>query len=1289
VYSNADIVILDAPLAAIDAMVQNQIIAECIENLLAEKAVILVTHNPDIIASERINQAILLDGGAVQTIELRKPSTIATNTNGAKPLDTVSKDKALQIYDGLQRSNSSDSDDDEHREVGQVSSQVFWQFLAACGGVWTIIFVLLSQLLWQGFQVSSDFWLTQWTSNASRDNTVYYLSIYCGLCLASVLMVLIRTLTVSLSGLKASRYLFESMTKSLLAAPMSFFDATPSGRIINRFSNDIASIDTRLPFSFGSITAEMTVIIASLGTTLIVVRWSGLLMIPILFAYLKLTQLYLQPSRVLSRLQKTTASPVLSFLEEIEQGFVSVRAFGKSYMKSQALRNEYNIDTNHRVEYCDMVVGLWFEMMIELQGTFVVVGVAFCLVYFRQYLTAGMVGLAFNYVLVANTHFAQIVQCWARLELGMVAPERVMEFCDLESEVTTTDNQPAWTLAKGSIEFQNVHFQYKPTSDLVLRDLSFSIKAGEKIGIVGRTGAGKSSLTLVLFRLYPLTSGRIFIDGQDTSTLELQQLRKQLSIIPQSPILFKGTLREFLDPFDSYNDDDLWIALKKAGMAAMVSSLPDKLQAEVAERGINWSVGERQMLCLARALLVKSHIVVLDEATAAIDHATDIRLQQVISEEFKDATVLTIAHRLHTIASSDRCKDLAPFLKKPGAAHMKLVSLDVNNFKSFRGFHSIAFSSGINCITGPNGAGKSNLLEAICFALGCSIKKMFRVNQWTDLLNCSTKEACSKLTIMTRGRQLDAGMFGQSNLGLHSVTVSATITPTGQRSYYLNNRAKSKKELKQFLRTNCGINTNVTLWLIQQNSAQLMDQERKELQLEINSKNTLINHLHGEIIDVGQKLKATPNKRCVKDDIARLEKEREILKCKKADYEMKQFPCLSSQPPQQGHGDYGVLLMHFRLKAEFSKWWPLLGLLMEGYLLHRICQNSIVAKSILNTRDRSQNLIIWPLDDLKLQNRHWAAQWGQIQLEYGDKVMDPLHLFSEEYSDSKLFWPCYRKGTETNALQNELAQDIETLKQQSSLYARLNTTLSDIRSKLSSGIIKPSNTKVDRTITQIKEDIIKVQQKLVENRAVLSQLVEDRSVDHHVNNAMAAQKQQKLHLFQQQSTAITDSIKTLENGIELASKTAAKAQILAYEGVNTTFQSIFQQLVPSKSASIHLKQLSAVECGVNLRVNGRIGVSKELSGGQQTLLGMAYVFALAQYSASPLYVLDEIDAALDESCDSRSDMEILWAKPSFLHITSRGKNSAEGSQGWSIHIRGCSAQELKVLFISNNKEIAL
>ncbi|KDO34832.1 hypothetical protein SPRG_00893 [Saprolegnia parasitica CBS 223.65] len=646
VYSDADILLLDAPFAAIDAVVQKEILTKCIFSLLATKTVVLVTHNRDIIDSAHVNQVVEMQDGAIVACAQRSPPAAPVPRRPAAPEMAIAASDHWDTY--FQDAMEAETEDDELREEGQVAGRVFSQFLTACGGAPTIALLLGSQLLWQAFQVASDVWLSHWSSTAeANDNASYYLGVYGGLCLTSMLMVVVRAITIAKAGLRASKSLFERLTASLFNAPMTFFDKTPSGRILNRYGDDMASIDTQLPFNYGSFTSFAAILLASLATSIYVVRWAGLCFLPIFFLYFKLTSVYLRPSRDLSRLAKTTDSPVLSFLDEIEHGFVTVRAFGDAYTAKQAARHAHHVDMNMRVALAKVIVDEWFELMVQLSGTAVVMVVALSLVHLRPYLSAGTVGLAFNYILVANAHLAALVQGWSRLELNMVSPERVLEFCDVASEEATTSLLVSddWHLARGDICFKNVAFRYKPTADLVLQNLNFEIASGEKIGIVGRTGAGKSSLTMALFRLYPLASGAICIDGRDIASLSLHALRRQISIIPQSPVLFRGSLRSYLDPFHAATDDALYAALQKVQLSA--ASLHD-------EAGDSWSVGERQMLCLARALLAQARVVVLDEATAAIDQATDLHLQEVIATAFQSATVLTIAHRLHTVVHSDR-----------------------------------------------------------------------------------------------------------------------------------------------------------------------------------------------------------------------------------------------------------------------------------------------------------------------------------------------------------------------------------------------------------------------------------------------------------------------------------------------------------------------------------------------------------------------------------------------------------------------------------------------------------
>ncbi|KAG9415931.1 hypothetical protein AC1031_000316 [Aphanomyces cochlioides] len=649
-YSDADIVILDLPLAAIDAVVQKEIMTKCIETLLKMKTVILVTHNPDVIGADSVNRLVEVENGSLTYSVLKKSNALLSEGSEA---DSLREDLPLQSATKVHDVESAESE--EWREEGDVNFAVYASYISACGGTPLVLWICMIQILWQTCQIASDVWLGVWSASAdAAARTNWYIGIYSALCISSVLMVLLRTLVVATSGLKASTTLFDKMTSSLLGTSMSFFDLNPFGRIINRYADDISTIDTSLADVFGGVTTMCFALLGSLLTSAAAIQWGGLLIIPFLYLYFQLGKLYLQPSRELSRLTYVTDSPVYSYLSEVEQGFTSIRAFGSKYLERANERHAQHVDLNNRIRFAKEVINSWFDLRIMLQGTAIVAIVASGLVYFRPSLTAGLVGLAFNYVLMADASIVDLVKTYSWLEICMVAPERVLEYCNLDSQDPCGDSKTAFTLKQGAIDFNQVQLRYKPTGELVLKDVTFSIRQGEKIGIVGRTGAGKSSLTMVLFRMYPIESGSISIDGRDISTIAKHQLRRQLSIIPQSPVLFKETLRQYLDPFGSFDDAALWSVVSKAGLHKLVSEIPEKLSTELADKGSNLSVGERQMLCLARALLVQSKIVVLDEATAAMDHETDEQLQRVITTEFADATVLTIAHRLHTVMHSER-----------------------------------------------------------------------------------------------------------------------------------------------------------------------------------------------------------------------------------------------------------------------------------------------------------------------------------------------------------------------------------------------------------------------------------------------------------------------------------------------------------------------------------------------------------------------------------------------------------------------------------------------------------
>ncbi|KAF1319108.1 Abc transporter c family member 5, partial [Globisporangium splendens] len=660
-YSDADVFILDSPLAAVDAVVQSEIFGKCICGLLENKTIVLVTHSPDIIASDAANYKILVENGELKgnRYEPEKPRSFYAPTLSPRKIKEAHEHETEESKAAM--TDAGRLVGDEGRGEGRVSKTVFLNYFNAIGGAKVCVFLIMTQIVWQVSQVSSDFWLSNWTGQKlgayNEEETEYNMTVYVILSSSAALMVLVRTLTIAIVGLRASKQLFDMMTRALLNAPLRFFDANPIGRIVNRYGDDVSTVDFNLPIAFGSFLSIFFFTVFQLATAVHTVSFLGFLIIPLIYMYIKVANFFLGPSREVSRIMKTTASPVLSHVNESEEGVALIRAFGPEYVERSLAENFARIDVNNKVWLVMNVSRQWFQVRMQLLGCGVVILVVSSLVYLRDFVTPGLVGLAFTYALSVDARLSYLVQIWSWFEMMMVSPERILEYADIPAEgsekVLVIEPAPQWP-HQGSIKFENVVFSYKEGAPAVLKGLSFDIKNNEKIGIVGRTGAGKSSLTMALFRINELDAGRILIDGEDISTMPLRSLRSKLSIIPQSPVLFKGTLRAYMDPFDEFTDAEIWSAFEKVEMKEQIGSLENQLSYELSENGENFSVGERQMLCMARALLTQTRIVVMDEATASIDHATEKKLQTMIDRDFKDATVLTIAHRLATVLDSDR-----------------------------------------------------------------------------------------------------------------------------------------------------------------------------------------------------------------------------------------------------------------------------------------------------------------------------------------------------------------------------------------------------------------------------------------------------------------------------------------------------------------------------------------------------------------------------------------------------------------------------------------------------------
>ncbi|OQR83404.1 ATP-binding Cassette (ABC) Superfamily, partial [Thraustotheca clavata] len=397
---------------------------------------------------------------------------------------------------------------EEEREEGRVSKTVFYAYFSTAGGWPLIISLLFIYSIWQTFFLLGDLYLGFWTNTASsvtpkefQDSAKGYLTVYALLAVGTAIMLVVRLVIVAGAGMKASRTLFEKLTYSLLHAPMQFFDMNPLGRILNRYTDDMSHIDNALPWSFSYFLSTFFSLLFAFGTTVVVIQHLSIFILPLIFTYYKVGAFYILPVREIERLTKTTRSPLMIHISESIEGAVVVRGFGLKQLHRFQRQHQSNVDLNNEVVLASKLVNQWFAFRMQFISAMILLVAGLSLVYLHNYLTPGLIGLVFNYGLQITSNLEGMVTVWSEIEVGMVSPERIAEYTNIQQEAPrhipgAVSSQ--WPTA-GSLTFDNVSFRYKPNDPLVLKDLNFHINAGEKIGIVGRTGAGKSSLTMALF----------------------------------------------------------------------------------------------------------------------------------------------------------------------------------------------------------------------------------------------------------------------------------------------------------------------------------------------------------------------------------------------------------------------------------------------------------------------------------------------------------------------------------------------------------------------------------------------------------------------------------------------------------------------------------------------------------------------------------------------------------------------------------------------------------------------
>ncbi|KAB2051303.1 hypothetical protein ES319_A12G046600v1 [Gossypium barbadense] len=689
VYSNSDVYVFDDPLSALDAHVAQQIFSKCIKEELQGKTRILVTNQlhflPYVDYILLVANGVIKEQGTFEEISKNGRLFQKLMENAGKMEKQEEKDdgKNFDLEDLKPKSNEMVEINEqqknanpakrrkgrkavlvkqEERETGVVSWNVLMRYKDALGGLWVVMILFTFYFSTEVLRISSSTWLRFWTdqSTSSSYHPGYYIVIYALLGFSQVTVTLTNSFWLITSSLRAARRLHDMMLNSILRAPMLFFQTNPTGRVINRFSRDLGDIDRNVANFMNMFMNQLWQLLSTFALIGIVSIFSLWAIMPLLILFYAAYLYYQSTSREVKRLDSITRSPIYAQFGEALNGLSSIRAY-KAYERVANV-NGKSMDNNIRFTLANSSSNRWLTIRLEtLGGLMIWLTATFAVLQNgraeNQAAFASTMGLLLSYSLNITSLLSGVLRQASRAENSLNAVERVGSYINLPSEapdvIESHRPPPGWP-SSGSIQFEDVVLRYRPELPPVLCGLSFTTSPSEKIGIVGRTGAGKSSMLNALFRIVELEKGRILIDGCDISRIGLSDLRKALSIIPQSPVLFSGTVRLNLDPFNEHNDADLWEALERAHLKDAIRRNSFGLDAEVLESGENFSVGQRQLLCLARALLRRSKILVLDEATAAVDVKTDAFIQKTIREEFKSCTMLVIAHRLNTIIDCDQ-----------------------------------------------------------------------------------------------------------------------------------------------------------------------------------------------------------------------------------------------------------------------------------------------------------------------------------------------------------------------------------------------------------------------------------------------------------------------------------------------------------------------------------------------------------------------------------------------------------------------------------------------------------
>ncbi|CAL9222685.1 unnamed protein product [Arabidopsis halleri] len=699
VYHGSDMYLLDDVLSAVDSQVGCWILQRALLGpLLNKKTRVMCTHNIQAISCA--DMIVVMDKGKVKwsgTVtdmpkSISPTFSLSNDFDMSSPNHLTKRKEPLSIKkdDVDEISEAADIVKLEERKEGRVEVMVYRNY-AAFSGWFIAIVILVSAVLMQASRNGNDLWLSYWVDKTGRGishySTSFYLMVLCIFCIINSILTLVRAFSFAFGGLKAAVHVHSALIGKLINAPTQFFDQTPCGRILNRFSSDLYTIDDSLPFILNILLANFVGLLGIIVVLSYVQVLFLLLLLPFWYIYSKLQFFYRSTSRELRRLDSVSRSPIYASFTETLDGSSTIRSF-KSEEHFVARFIEH-LTLYQRTSYSEIIASLWLSLRLQLLGAMIVLFVAVMAVFGSRgnfpisFGTPALVGLALSYAAPLVSLLGSFLTSFTETEKEMVSVERVLQYMDVpQEEVSGRQSLSGKWPVQGLVEFLNVTMRYISTLPPALNHISFTIQGGMHVGVIGRTGAGKSSILNALFRLNPVCNGEILVDGININHLLIRELRSRLAVVPQSPFLFQGSMRDNLDPLGLSEDWRIWEILEKCKVKAEVESAGG-LDSNVKESGCSFSVGQRQLLCLARALLKSSKILCLDECTANIDVHTASLLHNTISRECKGVTVITIAHRISTVLDLDNILILDHGILVEQGKPQHLLQDDSSTFSSF------------------------------------------------------------------------------------------------------------------------------------------------------------------------------------------------------------------------------------------------------------------------------------------------------------------------------------------------------------------------------------------------------------------------------------------------------------------------------------------------------------------------------------------------------------------------------------------------------------------------------